>query len=95
MTAFKKLLVPTDFSSTAAEAFRVAISLVRLSGGELVVAHVTRDLAVVTEHGVAMTDAASAGTNEWDRFRDAETPNVKVTHELVAAGQIPAKTLVG
>jgi nucleotide-binding universal stress UspA family protein len=37
MTAFKKILVPTDFSPAAAEAFRVALSLAKTFGGEVVV----------------------------------------------------------
>ena len=43
---FKKILVPTDFSPAAAEAFRTAVSLARTGGGEVVVAHVTHEVVV-------------------------------------------------
>jgi nucleotide-binding universal stress UspA family protein len=36
MDAIRKILVPTDFSAHAAEAFRVAQTLARASGAEVV-----------------------------------------------------------
>ena len=96
MTAFKKILVPTDFSPAAAEAFRVAVKLAAMGGGEVVVVHVTGDVAVVVENGPATAGrSAGKGHNLWDDFRTIVTsePNVRVTHELVA-GRVRAGEIV-
>ncbi len=96
MTAFKKILVPTDFSPVAAEAFRVAVGLAATSGGEVVAVHVARDVAVVVENGPASTGhSAGTGHNLWDDFRPlvSNEPNVRVTHELVA-GRVEAAAVV-
>jgi nucleotide-binding universal stress UspA family protein len=93
MTAFKKILVPTDFSPAAAEAFRAAVSLARTCGGEVVVAHVTRAPAVVVENG-QVTPGSGAGKplNLWNMFRALvpDDPAVNVTHEVVVAGRVSA-----
>jgi len=97
MTEFKKILVPTDFSPAAAEAFRTAITLARTTGGEVVVAHVTRAPAVVVENG-QVTHGSDAGkpVNLWNKFR-ALVPDdqaVRVTHEVVVAGRTSAAGIV-
>src|SRR5262249_34588873 len=93
VTVFKKILVPTDFSPAAVEAFRTAVSLAGGSGGEVIVAHVTRGPAVVVENG-RLTPGRSAGKplNLWDKFRAtvSDDPNVRVTHEVVVAGRVSA-----
>lgn len=93
MTAFKKILVPTDFSAPAMEAFRAAVCLAKSNMGEVVVVHVTRAPAVVIENG-NVTPAAPAEKNRnlWDDFRSAalEDPSVRITHEIVVAGPISA-----
>jgi nucleotide-binding universal stress UspA family protein len=93
VSAFKKILVPTDFSPAAAEAFRAAVSLAKTGGGEVVVAHVTRGPAVVVENG-QLTPGGAAGKppNLWDRFRASvsDDPGVHVTHEVVVAGRVSA-----
>jgi nucleotide-binding universal stress UspA family protein len=98
MTAFKKILVPTDFSPAAAEAFRAAVSLAGAGGGEVVVAHVTRGPAVVVENG-QITPGGPAGKtrNLWDKFQAtvSDDPNVHVTHEVVVAGRVSAAGVVG
>jgi nucleotide-binding universal stress UspA family protein len=98
MTAFKKILVPTDFSSAAAEAFRAAVSLAKLGGGEVVAAHVTRAPAVVVENG-QVTPGSDAGkpVNLWSRFRALvpDDPAVRVTHEVVVAGRMSTAGIVG
>jgi len=96
MTAFRKILVPTNFSPAAAEAFRVAVELAALGGGEVVVVHVTGDVAVVVENGpVTASSSAGKGHNLWDDFRASVStePNVRVTHELVA-GRVGAAEIV-
>ena len=60
MSPFKKILVPTDFSPAAAEAFRTALSLTKAGGGEVVVAHITRGPAVVVENGRVTPGASPA-----------------------------------
>ena len=51
MNAIKKILVPTDFSAHADEAFRVAHTLARAIGAEVILFHVARPPAVVSEGG--------------------------------------------
>jgi nucleotide-binding universal stress UspA family protein len=98
VSAFKKILVPTDFSPAAAEAFRTALSLARAGGSEVVVAHVTRAPAVVVENG-QLTPGGDAGErlNLWNKFQAAvsEDPNVHITHEVVVAGRVSATGIVG
>src|SRR4051812_31171499 len=98
MTAFKKILVPVDFSPTAAEAFRTAVSLARAEGGEVVVAHVTRGPAVVVENGgVTPGSAAGQHLNLWNMFRPftSDDPAVRVTHEVVVVPRLSAASIVG
>jgi nucleotide-binding universal stress UspA family protein len=98
MTAFKKILVPTDFSPAAAEAFRTAVSLARTGGGEVVVAHVTRAPAAVVENGqVTPGRAAGQPLNLWNMFRAlvSDDPAVHVMHEVVVAGRVSAAGIVG
>jgi nucleotide-binding universal stress UspA family protein len=93
MTAFQKILVPTDFSPAAAEAFRAAVSLAKTGGGEVVVAHVTRAPAVVVENGqVTPAGDASKPLNLWNKFQTLvpDDPSVHVTHEVVVAGRVSA-----
>jgi nucleotide-binding universal stress UspA family protein len=98
MSVFKKILVPTDFSPAAAEAFRTAVSLARTAGGEVVVAHVTRAPAVVVENGqVIPGSAAGQPLNLWNMFRAlvSDDPHVHVTHEVVVAGRVSAVEILG
>lgn len=98
MTAFKKILVPTDFSPAAEEAFRTAVSLAKTGGGEVVVAHVTRAPAVVVENGqLAAPAAAGKPRNLWDRFRAhaPDDPTVRVTHEVVVADRASVAGVLG
>jgi nucleotide-binding universal stress UspA family protein len=98
MTAFKKILVPADFSPAAAEAFRTAVSLASTCGGEVVVAHVTRVPAVVVENGQVTPGSATGNPlNLWSMFRAAvsDDPSVHVTHEVVVAGWTSAAGIVG
>lgn len=98
MSTFQKILVPTDFSLAAAEAFRAAVSLAKAGGGEVVVAHVTRAPAVVVENGqVTPGHDADKTTNLWNRFQAIvpDDPAVRVTHEVVVAGRVPAAGIVG
>jgi nucleotide-binding universal stress UspA family protein len=88
VSLFKKILVPTDFSPAASEAFRTAVSLAKTHGGEVVVAHVTRAPAMVVENGqVTPGSAGGKAINVWNKFRAlvSDDPSVKVTHEVIVA----------
>jgi nucleotide-binding universal stress UspA family protein len=97
MSAFKKILVPTNFSPIATEAFRVALDLARMGGSDLVVAHFTRDVAMVVENGpVTIGEAVGNRHNLWDDFRPSvsDDPKVRVTHELVAGQGSAAEIMI-
>ncbi len=83
--AIHKILVPTDFSAHADEAFRVAHTLAGAVGAEVILFHIARPPAVVSE-GQLVTDPASGNAmNEWDRFQKIQ-PNdstVRVVHEVI------------
>jgi universal stress protein A len=86
--AIRKILVPTDFSAHADEAFRVAHVLARGIGAEVILFHVAQPPAVVAEGGRLLTDPRK-GTmaSLWDRFQTI-LPNdagVRVTHEVIVA----------
>ncbi len=88
MTAIRKILVPTDFSAHADEAFRVAHSLAGAVGAEVVLFHVTKPPAVVSEGGRFLADPGQGtGANLWDRFHQtqANDPKVRVGHEVIVA----------
>jgi nucleotide-binding universal stress UspA family protein len=70
MDAIHKILVPTDFSAHADEAFRVATMLARVAGAEVVVFHVAAPPAVVSEGGPLLAEAGKKeAANLWDRFQ--------------------------
>ena len=69
MDAIQKILVPTDFSGHADEAFRAAYTLARLTGAEVILFHVAQPPAVVTEGGRLLADPGKGeAENLWDRF---------------------------
>jgi nucleotide-binding universal stress UspA family protein len=88
MSAFHKILVPTDFSAHADEAFRVAHALARAVGAEVILFHVAQPPAVVSEGGkfLANPGQADAG-NLWDRFHSIQPadPKVRVDHQVIVA----------
>jgi nucleotide-binding universal stress UspA family protein len=88
MDAIQKILVPTDFSGHADEAFRVAHTLARLTGAEVILFHVAQPPAVVTEGGRLLADPGKGeAVNLWDRFDHTQPPDprVRVTHEVIVA----------
>ena len=73
MNAIHKILVPTDFSAHADEAFRVAHTLAQATGAEVILFHVAHTPAVVSEAGRLLTDPRTGKTaNLWDRFRSIQ-----------------------
>jgi nucleotide-binding universal stress UspA family protein len=88
MEAIRKILVPTDFSAHADEAFRVAHTLARAVGAQLILFHVARPPAVVSEGGQFLTDPGRGkAANLWDRFQSLVPPDsgVRVEHEVIVA----------
>jgi nucleotide-binding universal stress UspA family protein len=87
MDAIKRILVPTDFSAHADEAFRVAHTLARATGAEVVVFHAARPPAVVTEGGSLLAEPGQKPTNLWERFREFQSgdPRIRVEHRVIVA----------
>ena len=88
MDAIRKILVPTDFSAHADEAFRVAQALARAVGAEVILFHVARPPAVVSEGGKLSADPGNAdAANLWDRFHSMQPADarVRVEHEVIVA----------
>jgi nucleotide-binding universal stress UspA family protein len=88
MDAIHKILVPTDFSAHADEAFRVAHSLAHAVGAEVILFHVARPPAVVSEGGPLLADVNNGkAANLWDRYHtiQANDPSVRVKHEVIVA----------
>jgi len=88
MNAIRKILVPTDFSAHADEAFRVAHTLAAALGAGVVVFHVARPPAVASEGGRFLADPGKEeAVNLWDRFQSLQPTDsrVRVEHEVIVA----------
>jgi nucleotide-binding universal stress UspA family protein len=93
MGCIRKILVPTDFSRYAWEAFRQAHSLAKATGAGVVVLHVARPPAVVVDGGRLSTDPTGTEPKDiWADFRkfEAEEPGVAVEHEVIVADRADA-----
>ena len=99
MDPIRKILVPTDCSPHATEAFRVAVELAKATGAVVVVLHVSRPPAVMSdgtatlsvptcaaEHDVWDRLRTDEETDVWDRLRQVQPhdPAVRVEHERIA-----------
>jgi nucleotide-binding universal stress UspA family protein len=88
MDAIRKILVPTDFSAHADEAFRVAHALARMIGAEVILFHIAQPPAVVSEGGRLLAGPGKGeAANLWDRFQHLQPadPKVRVEHEVIVA----------
>ncbi len=86
MNPIRKILVPTDFSPHAEEAFRVAENLAKSIGATVVLFHVTRPPAVVSEGDrLLLASGRTAAKDVWDKLRkiQAQDPEVRVEHEVI------------
>jgi nucleotide-binding universal stress UspA family protein len=94
MNAIQKILVPTDFSAHADEAFRVAVALAGAVGAEVILFHVAQPPAVVSEGGrlLANPDKGEA-VDLWDRFHSIQSagPKVRVEHRVIVADRPAAR----
>ena len=97
MYTIRKILVPTDFSPHAQEAFRVAHDLAKATGAGVVVFHVSRPPAVVSDgHSALSTPADVEGEDVWDRLRRIQPmdPAVHVEHEVIVADRPDASHIL-
>ena len=88
MNAIRKILVPTDFSAHAGEAFRVAQALAGPLNAEVVLFHVARPPAVAAEDGLFLSDLENPPpVNVWERFHalQPDDPAIRVRHEVIVA----------
>src|SRR5262245_4066345 len=88
MDVIKKILVPTDFSAHADEAFRVARSLAQTIGAEVILFHVAQPPAVVAEGGRLLANPGKGvPVNLWDRFQGLQpaAPGARVQHQVIVA----------
>ena len=86
MKAIRRILVPTDFSAHADEAFRVAHTLARSIGAEVILFHLARPPAVVSEGGRFLANPGTGeAVNLWDRFQSIQPaePSVHVEHQVI------------
>jgi nucleotide-binding universal stress UspA family protein len=94
MDAIRKILVPTDFSAHADEAFRVAHTLARAVGAEVILFHIAHPPAVVTAGGKLLANPGKAdAVNLWDRFHSIQPadPKVRVQQEVIVAEKAGAQ----
>ena len=97
MNAIRKILVPTDFSAHADEAFRVAHGLAGMIGAEVILFHIAQPPAVVSEGGQLLAEPGKGGAvNLWDRFQHLQLsdPKVHVEHEVIVADRPSAEGIV-
>jgi universal stress protein A len=97
MDAIQKILVPTDFSAHADEAFRVAHRLAQATGAEVILFHVARPPAVVTEGGRFLASPIKGdAVNLWDRFQCIQPTGskVRVEHQVIVADRPSASHIL-
>ena len=97
MSAFRKILVPTDYSAQDREAFRVAHDLAKPTGASVVVFHVSRPPAVATDGDRLSSAPAPAAANDVsDELRtfQARVPAVRVEHEMIVADRPDARHIL-
>lgn len=88
MRSIKKILVATDFSPAADEAFQMAQALAQATGAGVTVFHVALPPAFMTADGRVVADASSDDAkNLWDDLRkiQPEDSRLRVEHQLIVA----------
>jgi nucleotide-binding universal stress UspA family protein len=90
MSAFRKILVPTDFSQDAREAFRVAYDLAKPTGASVVMLHITPLPAVVSDGDrplSAPVQTEAKDVRDELRMIPATVPAVRVEFAMIVADQ--------
>jgi universal stress protein A len=88
--SIRKILVPTDFSPHALEAFRQAHGLAKATGAVVMVLHIARPPAVVVDGGPLLTDPTAGKTKDlWADLRKIklEDSGVVVEREVIVANR--------
>ena len=94
---FQTIVHPTDFDEPSKEAFRVARSLAQTLGAGVVVFHVVRRPAIVTQDGrVILASRNAEPVDLWAEYRtlQADTPKVPVQYAVVVGDKAEAKHLL-
>ena len=97
MRSIKKILVATDFSPAADEAFQMAQALAHATGAGVTVFHVALPPAFMTADGKVVADASSDDAkNLWDDLRkiQPEDSRVRVEHQLIVAKKSDASHIL-
>ena len=97
MNPIRKILVPTDFSPHAGEAFRVAQDFAKAIGASIVLFHVSRPPAVVTDGDrLFLATGRAAARDAWGELRklQANDPAVRVEHEVILADRQDARHIL-
>jgi nucleotide-binding universal stress UspA family protein len=88
MDTLQKILVPTDFSPHADEAFRVACRLAKATGASVVAFHVAAPPAVVVAEHPSPPDVRNGkGESLWQELLGLQPPDnqIRVEHEVIVA----------
>ena len=88
MNPIRKILVPTDFSPHAEEAFLVAQDLAKPIGATVVLFHISPPPAVVSDGDrLLLATGRAAAKDTWGELRklQAKDPAVRVEHEVILA----------
>ena len=97
MSIFRKILVPTDFSPHAQEAFHVAHDLANATGATVVVFHVFRPPAVVSDDDRLLSAGARGETKDvWEELRkiQAKDSAVRVEREAILSDRPDAEHIL-
>jgi len=97
MRSIKKILVPTDFSPAADEAFQMAQALAQATGATVTVFHVALPPAFMTADGKVVANASNDDAkNLWDDLRkiQPEDSRVRVDHQLIVAKKSDASHIL-
>jgi universal stress protein A len=97
MIPIRQIPIPTDFSPPATEAFRVAHDLANATGAGVVVFHVSRPPAVVSDGDRPLsTPARGEPKDVWGELRKIQPkdPSVRVEHEVIVADRPDAEHML-
>lgn len=95
MLAIRTILHPTDFSESAAFAFRLACALAQAHRARLHVLHVGKRPVITPLEGAVATEPAGYQEELTTKLHDVrpEDPNISVEHQLLFIGDPAAEIL--